>query len=296
MLNKILTVDKAENIVKIFGIDFNLNQFNEIIYKIILVVIIFIAILLIIKFGNKLIDKIVKKQIESNYKFSIDEKKANTLGSLLKSILKYAVYALGVISIICVFVENTTSLAVISSVGGVAIGFGAQSFVKDLINGIFILFEDQYGVGDYITIDKYTGIVESVGIRSTTLRAFSGDHHIIPNGFVNVVTNHTKGNVQIKVEVEIAYEESIDNSISVIRRVCERFSAENDNVVDGPKVIGVTAFGASGMTIKIVGDVKPMTQWVTEAELRKKIKEELDKEGIEIPYNKVKIVNEMQNV
>lgn len=277
---------------------FNFDILDKYISNIIGAIIVLVIILFTIKIGNKIIDKVVQKQIETNSRFSIDEKRANTLGSLLKSILKYTVYVLGLLSLVTIFTGTKTqvTLTVFSSIGGVAIGLGAQGFVKDFINGLFILFEDQYAVGDYVTIDKYKGFVEAIGIRSTILRDFSGDHHIIPNGTVSTVTNHTKGNVQIKVEIEIAYEESIDKSIEVITKACNKFSETNENVVSKPKVIGVTAFGPSGMTIKVIGDVKPMTQWAAEAELRKFIKESLDEEGIEIPYNKVKIVNEVQNV
>lgn len=274
----------------------NLDALDQYIYKFFWSVVVLIIVLFTIKLGNKIINKIVEKQIAANSKFSMDEKRANTLGSLLKSILRYSVYALGIVTIVGIFAGGSIQLTILSSIGGVAIGLGAQGFIKDLINGIFILFEDQYAVGDYVTIDKYKGIVETIGLRSTVLRDFSGDHHIIPNGLVTTVTNHTKGNVQIKVEIEIAYEESIDHSIEVIKRVCDKFAEYNSDVVTKPRVIGVTAFGPSGMTIKVLGDVKPMTQWAAEAELRKMIKEELDKEGIEIPYNKLKIVNEVQNI
>lgn len=257
--------------------------------KIIGIVVIIILMLLAIKIGNKIIDKIVQNQTNKNNKFSIDDKKAITIGILLRSILKYSVYAMGIVAMIGVIVGKTVPLA-FASVGGVAIGFGAQSFVKDIINGIFILFENQYAVGDYITIDKYSGIVESIELRTTTLREFSGAYHIIPNGLISVVSNHSKGNMQIKVEVSIAYEESIDNAISIIKNACEKFSTY-ENVTKTPSVVGVTSLGASGMTIKVLGEARSMSQWTVEAELRQLIKEELDKAGIEIPYNKVQILN-----
>ncbi|MGL4760087.1 MAG: mechanosensitive ion channel family protein [Sarcina sp.] len=291
LLTDIFHYDKIEGVVELFGIKLNADFINDLIFKIIMIFIILVAMIFIIKIGNKLINKIIEKQIDKNNKFSVGEKKAYTLGTLLKSILKYFTYIVGLIAMAGVIVGGTISLA-FASVGGVALGLGAQSFVKDIINGVFILFENQYNVGDYITIDKYTGIVESIEIRSTTIREFSGSYHIIPNGIINVVTNHSMGNMQIKVEVGIAYGESIDRAKEVIERACENFEEYSEDVTKRPVVVGVTALGSSGMTIKVLGEVKAMNQWALEAKLRERIKEALDDANIEIPYNKLQILSE----
>ncbi|WP_297521726.1 mechanosensitive ion channel family protein [uncultured Clostridium sp.] len=289
---KVPVKEVKDSIIQILGIPINMNIINDIIFKLIMIIIVLVAMVFIIKIGNKVIGKVIEKQIDKNNKFSINigERKANTLGTLLKSILKYFTYIMGIISIAGIIVGGTISLA-FASVGGVALGLGAQSFVKDIINGVFILFENQYNVGDYITIDRYTGIVESIEIRSTTIREFSGSYHIIPNGIINVVTNHSMGNMQIKVEVEIAYEASIDKAKAIIEEVCESFERYSEDVTKRPVVVGVTALGASGMTIKVLGEVKAMNQWKLEAKLRELIKEALDGADIEIPYNKLQILN-----
>ena len=283
--------DSQTEVLKIFGVTIDLGEFM---LRILMVIVTIFIVFFILKIGNKIIDKLVAKQIYKNNLFSINDKKANTLGTLLKSMLRYTVYIMGIISIAGIIVGGTLPIA-FASVGGVALGFGAQSFVKDIINGVFILFENQYNVGDYITIDKYTGIVDSIEIRSTTIKEFSGSYHIIPNGLINVVTNHSKGNMQIKVEVDIAYEESIDNAIKIIEDVCIAFS-KLDDVERIPNVVGVTKLGSSGMTIKVLGDVKAMSQWKLEAKLRQMIKEALDKNSIEIPYNKLNIVSIKENI
>lgn len=287
LLANIMSYDKETGVINLFGAQFDIA---EILIKSATILCVIIAIALILKLGNKIIDKIVQKQIEKNKLFSIDERKLNTLGTLLKSILRYATYIIGIISIAGIIVGGSLPIA-FASIGGVAIGLGAQSLVKDIINGVFILFENQYNVGDYITIDKYTGIVESIEIRSTTLREFSGSYHIIPNGLVNVVTNHSRGNMQIRVEVSIAYEQSIDKAIAIIQGACERFKEENEDATCVPNVVGVTALAASGVTIRVQGEVKAMNQWKLEAKLRQMIKEALDENGVEIPYNKVQIMN-----
>lgn len=240
-----------------------------------------------IKVGERVIDKFVKNQIGSKLSFSMNTQKAITVGTILKSSLKYAVYFSGG----AVIIGSTfkVSAAVLSAVGFV-VGIGSQSLVKDLINGFFILFEDQYGVGDYVSIGKYSGIVENIGIRSTVLRDFSGDLHVIPNGAVLEVTNHSRGNMRFTVDVEIAYEEDIDKVISLIEETCGKFKEDyKDEVREDIDVLGVISLNSSGITIRVVGKSKPLSQWKMERELRREIKKALDEAEIEIPYPKTEI-------
>lgn len=290
-LNQIWNYNEATGELKILGLNVDLGEFA---IRAIMVFITIFIVLFVLKLGNKIIDKLVARQVYKNNLFSIDDRKASTIGTLLKSMLRYTVYIIGIISVAGIVIGGPLPLA-FASIGGVALGLGSQSFVKDVINGVFILFENQYNVGDYVTIDKYTGIVDSIEIRSTTLKEFSGSYHIIPNGLIDVVTNHSKGNMQIKVEVEIAYEESIDNAIKVIESACLDFS-HIDDVVRVPNVVGVTSLGSSGVTIKVLGDVKAMSQWKLEARLRQMIKEALDRNNIEIPYNKLSIINVKEDI
>lgn len=267
-----------------------LKTLDTIIDKTISIIIIAVLMTVAINVANSFINKLVKKQIESNYKFTMDEKKANTMGTLLKSIVRYSVYFIGVTTMLAtIFGEISWAFA---SVGGVAVGLGAQSFIKDVINGIFILFENQYAVGDFITLDQSQGIVESVGLRTTELRDFNGDVHIIPNGNVLVVTNHSKGNMRVLVDIEVAYEEDIDNVIEIINNICDKYNKKNENITTPCKVLGVMSLNASGVTIRVIGETKPMKQWEAERELRKIIKLELDKQGIEIPYPKTQILKD----
>ena len=159
------------------------------------------------------------------------------------------------------------------------------------INGFFILFEDQYGIGDHVTIGKFQGIVESIGIRTTNLRDFTGDLHLIPNGSVLEVTNHSRGNIRFIVDVEIAYEENIDETIELIKKVNKKFQEKHADKIRGDiKVLGVNSLNSSGVTIRVIGMAVPLSQWEMERELRKEIKIELDNVGIEIPYPKTKII------
>jgi moderate conductance mechanosensitive channel len=276
--------------INFFGITISAETIASVIFKIIMIVIIFILMMIAIRIANKFIDRMVKNQIESNHKFSMDEKKAKTIGILLKSLVKYSVYFLGITSMLSI-VFGAISWA-FASVGGVAVGLGAQSFIKDMINGIFILFEEQYSVGDYVTIDNSKGIVKAIGLRTTELRDFNGDIYIIPNGSIQVIVNHSKGDMRVLVDIGIAYEADIELAISVINEVCSKYNQENPNITTPIEVLGVTALNDSNVNIRVIGETKPMKQWEAERELMKRIKLEFDKRGIEIPYNKVQVIND----
>lgn len=271
------------------GISIDMRDIENIVNKGIRIVVIIILMYITIKIGNRLINKFVKRQIESNARFSMDNQKAKTIGEVLKSVLKYMTYFIGA-ALILSDAFNGISVAM-ASVGGFALGFGAQSLVKDIINGFFILFEDQYGVGDHVTIGNFSGIVETIGIRTTVIRDFSGDVHLIPNGTINQVTNHSRGNIRFIVDVDISYEEDIDNAINVISNVCNKYKDENENIVEPIEVLGVNSLNASSVTIRIIGKTKPLKQWEAERELRKRVKKVLDEEGIEIPYPKTQLIN-----
>lgn len=266
-----------------------INKIEFIVSKAISLILLIMVMFLIIKIGNKIIDKFVKNQINSKRSFSMDTQKALTVGAILKSSLKYIVYFSG--GAIIIGSTFKVSAAVLSAVGFV-VGIGAQSLVKDIINGFFIIFEDQYGVGDHVTIGVYSGIVENIGIRATTLKDFSGDIHNIPNGSVVEVTNHSRYDMRFIVDVEIAYEEDIDNTINIITNTCKKFQKSNsEDIRENIEVLGAISLNASGVTIRVVGKSKPLSQWKMERELRKEIKKSLDEAGIEIPYPKTQLVN-----
>lgn len=258
--------------------------------KVISIFIVFLAIKIFIKTLNKVIDKTVNHKKKST--LSGNERKLDTLTAVVKNITKYIIYFIGVIIILDdIFGINTTSILATAGIGGLAISFGAQSLVKDIITGFFILFEDQFSVGDYITIGDYSGTVEELGVRITKLRDFSGELHIIPNGNITTVTNIGRGPMRSSVDIAVAYEEDIDRAIKVIEQVCNKIKEGNDNIVEGPTVLGVTELGDSGISITVVAKTNPMEQWALERELKKAIKEAFDRENIEIPYPKMVVYN-----
>jgi len=271
--------------------DFFTTEYGElnIFGKAIKVIILLIVVKIVLRILNALIDRTIAKRVKT---MSIkEERKIKTLMAVFRNILKYILYFIAIVIILDIFGVNTSSILATAGIGGLAISFGAQSLVKDIITGFFILFEDQYSVGDYVTIGDYTGIVEEVGIRVTKLKDFSGELHIIPNGQITVVTNMGRGPMRSSVVVRIAYEEDIDKAIKVIEEVLDKIKKANDSIIEGPSVLGVTSLGDSGVDITIVAKTKPMEQWALERQIRKAVKEAFDEEGIEIPYSKIVVYN-----
>ena len=289
-INYLVHLSLDQDQLEIGKIILNLEDFEIILNKGLKVISIIVIMYLSINIGKYLIKKVVDKQVKSNAALSLDPQRAKTLGGVMRSILKYSVYFLGITTILSVLFGGISFT--FASIGGVALGFGAQSLIKDFINGFFILFEDQFGIGDYVTIGNFSGIIPTIGIRTTVIKDFNGDIHSIPNGTISEVTNHSRGNTRFIVDVDIAYEEDIDNAINAIKECCDKFQKEHEEFINEPmEVLGVSALAASSVTIRTIGRTKPLTQWKMENELRKAIKITLDKKGIEIPYPKTQLIN-----
>lgn len=172
-------------------------------------------------------------------------------------------------------------------IAGLAIGFGAQYLIRDLIAGAFILMENQYRIGDWVQIKGTMGVVEDLTLRKTVLRDWEGMVHHIPNGAIETAANATRHYGKVYFDVPVAYGTDLDHAISVINRVCQDL-AEDENwktkLNTTPQVLRVNKFGDSGIDIRITGEVKPREQWAVTGELRLRLKKAFDNEGIEIPW------------
>ncbi len=247
------------------------------------IILIFLFIKILVLLINKLINKTLKNRKSAHL---LNTKRSNTVAEILKTLVKYILYFLGIVISLEMFNVNTTSILATAGIGGIAIGFGAQSLVKDIITGFFIFFEDQYSVGDLVQIGVFQGNVEELGLRVTKLRDFSGELHIIPNSNIQIVTNKTRGPMRALVKISIAYEENINHVVSILEKVCEEIKQANESILEGPSVLAVSNLGEYGVDITIVAKTNPGEQWAAEREIRKSVKEAFDRENIEIPYPK----------
>ena len=177
-------------------------------------------------------------------------------------------------------------------IAGIAVGFGAQYLIRDLIAGTFILLENQYRVGDVAKVADIAGLVEEVNLRKTVLRDLDGIVHHIPNGEIKVASNYARHFARVNLDISVAYGTDLDHAINVINRVCNELAEDanwNGSLRTIPQVLRVNKLGDSGIDIKITGDVKPLEQWKVMGELRLHIKKAFDAEGIEIPWPHAKV-------
>ena len=220
------------------------------------------------------------------------QKRMDTLVGVLMGAARVLI---GIVIIFMILAELDVPIApALASLGiaGIAIGFGAQWLIRDLIAGIFIIWENQYRVGDVAKVADLAGLVEEVTLRKTVLRDLDGIVHHIPNGEVKIASNYTRHFSRVNLNVSVAYGTDLDYAISVINRVCQELAEDEDwseRIVKAPQVLRVDKLGDSGIDIKIVGDVKPLEQWATMGEMRLRLKKAFDAEGIEIPWPHTKV-------
>ena len=174
-----------------------------------------------------------------------------------------------------------------AGIAGIAIGFGAQSLVRDFLAGIFIIIEDQYGVGDVVDVGDATGTIEQVSLRTTRLRDVNGVLWVVPNGEIQRVGNMSQLWARSVLDVGVAYDTDLDQAMAAIKEVADDLwhqNLENATILEEPAVWGVQSLGDSAVTIRLAVKTDPSEQWATSRLLNKAIKERLDAEGIEIPF------------
>ncbi|RSK26855.1 mechanosensitive ion channel family protein [Bacillus sp. HMF5848] len=244
--------------------------------------IIFYIVFLIVKsIGSKLITRLFDRLAE---KRDMAPGRTKTLHKLVNNIFQYTLIFLFFVTVLEMFGIKMTAILAGAGIVGLAIGFGAQGLVSDVVTGFFILIEKQFEVDDYVTLASFSGIVEEVGLRTTQIRGFDGTLHYVPNRQIASLSNHSRGNMRALVDIGIAYDENIDHAIEVLQNTCDEIAKNEPALKEGPNVIGVQTLGASDVVIRIIAKTENMQQWAVERKLRKALKEALDKNGIEIPF------------
>jgi small-conductance mechanosensitive channel len=210
-----------------------------------------------------------------------------TLGAFVSAVGILVIVAVTTMMILDEIGLSLGPLLATAGIAGLAIGFGAQTLVKDVIGGIFILLEDQYAIGDVVRTAGVDGVVEEVNLRTTILRDIHGVVHVVPNGEIRVVSNLTKEWSRAVLEIGVSYGEDPDRVISVLEQIAAEVHEDpifGALLLEKPTVPGVEAFGESAITIRMMAKTAPLKQWDVAREIRRRIKHRFDEEGIEIPF------------
>ncbi len=215
------------------------------------------------------------------------EKQAATLGKVIRNIVRVVVWATAGMMILKELGIDIGPILAGVGIAGLAIGFGAQSLVKDFLAGMFILVENQYNVGDVIKAAGVAGLVERITFRATTLRDLEGKVHIIPNGSIDVVTNMTRQWSRFLLDIGVAYKEDVDHVMEVLKQVGDELAADPEfaPMITGPlEVLGVEDLADSAVIIRMMFTTHPLKQWTVGREFRRRVKKTFDAKGIEIPF------------
>lgn len=213
--------------------------------------------------------------------------RTETIGGVLRSIATFTIWAIAFLMVLGQIGINLGPLIAGAGIIGVALGFGAQRLVQDFLSGIFMLLEDQYGIGDYIDTGEADGTVEGISLRTTRLRDIYGIVWHVPNGEIRRVGNHSQEYARALLDIGIAYGSDIDLAAEIMQREADRMAREahwEDMILEEPELWGVQDLADSEVTIRLVVKVKPLTQWKVMRELRRRIKYAFDREGVEIPF------------
>ena len=213
------------------------------------------------------------------------EQRIDALDGVLRSVVSFVVLAIAGLVVLGRIGVDLAPLLASAGIVGVAIGFGSQALVRDFLSGVFILVEDQFGVGDIVDFDNTTsGTVEAVSLRTTRLRSVDGTVWHVPNGDVRRVGNRSQHWSRALLDVEVAYDTDIERAREVLQTVADAAWRDDKDILDQPQVWGVEALGASGVTIRVVVKTRPSEQYRVSRMLRERIKASFDEEGIEIPF------------
>lgn len=237
------------------------------------------------KVGRRIIERTFKERRHSPIQLS--NRREQTLSKLLKNVLVYLLSFIVIVMILDTFGVPVSTLLAGAGVAGLAIGFGAQSLVKDVISGFFIIFEDQFSVGDYILINNLEGTVEEIGLRTTKVQSWTGEQHIIPNGDISMVTNYSIHNGISVVEINVPYENDIKQVEILLDEIIAGLPNKYEEFVGIPEINGVTNLELSNFVIRVIAETLPGSQWAGERIIRKEVKDQLFQEGIEIPSPRI---------
>lgn len=227
-----------------------------------------------------------EQQIDFDLRLERSRQRSVTMSHVISSVLRGLIWLIAMFLVLDQLGLNLAPLIAGAGVVGIAVGFGAQQLIRDFLTGIFIVFEDQFGVGDVVDLGDAVGTVEQVNLRVTRIRDLDGVVWFVPNGEIRRVANKSKLWSRAVLDIEVSYETDVDHAGQVLADVGRELWQEKEtafSIIDEPEYWGVENFGANGVTLRLVVRTEPTEQWATARELRRRIKVRFDAEGIEMP-------------
>lgn len=236
---------------------------------------------LIVLLGKKVIARVFMIRVHNN------ERRQITIVKLMQSVLSYLVYFSAIMGILAAVNIQIAGLIAGAGIASVAIAFGAQSLVKDVITGFFIILEEQFSVGDYVKISAAEGTVMEIGLRTTKIKGVTGEQFIIPNGTINEVTNFSINNSKAMIDMQVALDADIEKVHNIIQPYLETLSQQYEELVSTPTFIGVTNTTSTEATIRIVVETRPLQQFAISRTVRKDVMDILTRNGIPLAVPKM---------
>lgn len=250
-----------------------------------------VGLLIVSFFIVRMVQKVILRSLKKRFTtlHGPERKRFKTLISLIESLTKTFILIIWFFATMSIFEIDAKGLVATAGISGLAIGLAAKTFIEDFISGIFILAENVFNIGDYVSIAGKEGVVEDIGLRFTVIRDFNGELHTIPNNLIKIVTNRSKNIQRALVEVQISYESDLAKSKELLTKgLAEKFEGAK-SIIEAPILQAPVALMDSGVLLRVVAYTVPGEQWRIEREMREEIKNILDRNNIEIPYNKMDI-------
>ena len=260
-------------------------------------------VLLVVVLLNKILEKIIEKSVRRmvsshSYKSREDEtKREDTLINIFIKTFRILIIITAFIMILEIVGIPVAPILAAAGIVGIAVGFGGQYLIRDIITGLFIILENQYRVGDIICAGTTCGAVENISLRMTTLRDTNGTVHHIPHGEVKIVSNLTKSFAKINLNVGVSYDVDLEKVKKIVNKVGQEMMADlewKDFIIKAPEFLRVNDFADSSVVIKITGETLPAKQWAVTGELRLRIKKAFDKAKIDIPLPQ-RVIHQAKN-
>lgn len=256
------------------------------------ILLIIITTFILSKILHQLVDKTVRLTVRRNHHESqtAEIKREDTLIQIFSTSLKITILLVALMMILTEFGIAIGPIIAAAGVVGLALGFGGQYLIRDIISGLFIILENQYRIGDVVSFGTASGTVEEISLRKTTLRDLDGVIHHVPHGELKIVSNQTKDFARVNLDLGVSYNADLEHVIKVINETGDALTADaewKESILKSPQFLRVNDFADSSVVVKIVGETVALRQWAVAGELRKRLKIAFDKEGIEIPFPQV---------